>query len=117
MGRGGHHPAGQPRPGGHTHRQAAGDRQRRGSRSCRPNCASVTGIDNGYLRCGGIEFLAPDDEDVLADLWRAEGIRVERMGGRRSCTVEPGAEGVPGTDHPVTCPTVPRCETRGTCGR
>src|SRR5262245_63642589 len=26
----------------------------------------LTGIDNGYLRCGGIEFLGEDDEEVLA---------------------------------------------------
>src|SRR5438309_8594590 len=33
----------------------------------------LTGIDNGYRQCGGIEFLRPGDEYVLP-LWRAEGI-------------------------------------------
>lgn len=32
-----------------------------------------TGIDNGYRRCGGIEFLQPEDEGIQ-DLWKAEGI-------------------------------------------
>jgi glycine oxidase len=38
----------------------------------------LTGIDNGYVRCGGIEFLEPHDTDVL-DLWRREGIAFERL--------------------------------------
>lgn len=33
----------------------------------------LTGTDNGYRRCGGIEFLAPEDADVPA-VWAAEGI-------------------------------------------
>ncbi|MDB5313331.1 MAG: hcnC [Gemmataceae bacterium] len=37
-----------------------------------------TGIDNGYLRCGAVEFLRPADEYVLP-LWRAEGVAVERL--------------------------------------
>jgi glycine oxidase len=39
----------------------------------------ATGIDNGYLRCGGIECLGPGDEYAAA-LWNAEGIRFERIG-------------------------------------
>ena len=49
-----------------------------------------TGIDNGYRRCGGIEFLQPADEDVLP-LWEAEGIRVEPLG-----RTVPGLGDVPG---------------------
>lgn len=49
-----------------------------------------TGIDNGYRRCGGIEFLQPVDEDVLP-LWEAEGIRVEPLRGS-----VPGLGDVPG---------------------
>ncbi len=35
-----------------------------------------TGIDTGYRRCGGVEFLQPHDEDVLA-CWEREGIHFE----------------------------------------
>ena len=49
-----------------------------------------TGIDNGYRRCGGIEFLQPDDEDVLP-LWKAEGIWVEPLRGP-----VPGLGDIPG---------------------
>jgi glycine oxidase len=36
----------------------------------------ATGIDNGYLRSGGIEWLR-EDEDALVQSWRGEGIRFE----------------------------------------
>src|SRR5271154_6741804 len=39
----------------------------------------LTGIDNGYLHCGGIEFLEGDATEVL-ELWRNEGIAFERIG-------------------------------------
>lgn len=48
----------------------------------------VTGIDNGYLRCGGIECWEPGDE-YAADLWTAEGIRFERIGWGDVCDLEP----------------------------
>jgi glycine oxidase len=38
----------------------------------------LTGIDNGYRRCGGIEFLTPEDAGV-PELWAAEGIAFERV--------------------------------------
>ncbi len=38
----------------------------------------LTGIDNGYRKCGGIEFLAPEDAGV-PDVWRAEAIAFERL--------------------------------------
>ncbi len=38
----------------------------------------LTGIDNGYLRCGGIEFLQSHDSDVI-ELWESEGIDFEHM--------------------------------------
>ena len=38
----------------------------------------LTGVDNGYRRCGAFEFLAPEDAAV-PDLWRAEGIAFERL--------------------------------------
>ncbi len=37
-----------------------------------------SGIENGYRRCGGVEFLAPDDEGVL-NHWEREGIRFEHV--------------------------------------
>jgi glycine oxidase len=38
----------------------------------------LTGIDIGYRRCGGIEFLAPEVEAEVTALWSAEGIAFER---------------------------------------
>ncbi len=38
----------------------------------------LTGIDNGYRLCGGIDFLTPEDADV-PELWEAEGIAFERL--------------------------------------
>jgi glycine oxidase len=35
-----------------------------------------TGIDNGYRRCGGLEFLAAGGE-AEADEWRSEGVTIE----------------------------------------
>src|SRR5262249_6685984 len=35
-----------------------------------------TGIDNGYLCCGGLEFL-DDPADTAGDEWRGEGVRWE----------------------------------------
>ncbi|HVK19064.1 MAG TPA: FAD-dependent oxidoreductase, partial [Fimbriiglobus sp.] len=40
----------------------------------------TTGIDTGYRRCGGIEFLHPHDRDVI-ELWEAEGFPFERLTG------------------------------------
>ncbi|MBN9120401.1 MAG: FAD-dependent oxidoreductase [Planctomycetes bacterium] len=38
----------------------------------------LTGVDNGYRRCGGIEFLTAEDADV-PDVWAAEGIAFTRV--------------------------------------
>jgi glycine oxidase len=38
----------------------------------------LTGIDNGYRLCGGLEFLTHEDADV-PDVWAAEGIAFERL--------------------------------------
>jgi glycine oxidase len=54
-----------------------------------------TGIDNGYLRCGGVEFLQPGDEDVLP-LWEAEGIAFERLTPDGLNRLEPAAGAVSG---------------------
>jgi glycine oxidase len=56
----------------------------------------LTGIDPGYRRCGGIEFLKPDDEYVLP-LWRAEWVAFERLTREALSRLEPGIGSVPGT--------------------
>lgn len=38
-----------------------------------------TGIDNGYVRCGGIEFLTPEEAAEILAVWRAEGVRYSRL--------------------------------------
>jgi glycine oxidase len=47
-----------------------------------------TGIDNGYLRCGGLELLAgpedPDDQE-----WRGDGIRCEELSASDLLRLEP----------------------------
>lgn len=55
----------------------------------------LTGIDNGYLRCGGIEFIADDPTEIL-DLWRNEGIVVDRLPRQVLRTLEPAVGEVPG---------------------
>jgi glycine oxidase len=47
-----------------------------------------TGLDNGYRRCGGIEFLTADETDVPA-LWAAEGIAFERLTPEEAKRLEP----------------------------
>jgi glycine oxidase len=51
-----------------------------------------TGIDNGYLRCGGLELLAgdadPDDQE-----WRGDGIRCEELRGADLRRLEPNLAG------------------------
>jgi glycine oxidase len=55
----------------------------------------LTGVDNGYRACGGIEFLQPGDEYALP-LWEAEGIAVERLSPAGLKALEPGVGAVPG---------------------
>jgi glycine oxidase len=54
-----------------------------------------TGIDNGYRRCGGIEFLQPEDEGLPA-LWKAEGIAVYSLTREGVARLEPALAPVPG---------------------
>lgn len=54
-----------------------------------------TGIDNGYLRCGGIEFLQPEDRYAL-ELWDAERIRYEALDREQLRELEPEILNVPG---------------------
>jgi glycine oxidase len=56
---------------------------------------SVTGIDNQFHQCGGVEFLGPDDLDV-EDLWVHEELPYEHLTEERLREVVPGVEPVPG---------------------
>lgn len=58
----------------------------------------LNGIDNGYRRCGGIEFLQRDDEYVLP-LWESEGITFERLSRNDLRTLEPGLGEVEATPY------------------
>jgi glycine oxidase len=48
----------------------------------------ATGLDNGYFVSGGIEWLE-EDEALITEAWRKEGIRAERVAGNRLREVEP----------------------------
>ncbi|HYH67166.1 MAG TPA: FAD-dependent oxidoreductase [Urbifossiella sp.] len=61
-----------------------------------------TGIDTGYRRCGGIEFLHPHDRDVV-ELWEAEGFPFERLTRARRNAIAPAAAGFSG--EPYLLPT------------
>jgi glycine oxidase len=61
-----------------------------------------TGVDTGYRRCGGIEFLHPHDHDVV-DLWEAEGFPFELLTRRDLGQREPAATGFSG--EPYLLPT------------
>ena len=50
----------------------------------------LTGIDNGYRRCGGIEFLLPEDAGA-SGVWHAEGIAFERLTGDEARRLDPAA--------------------------
>jgi glycine oxidase len=47
-----------------------------------------TGIDNGYLRCGGLEFVY-DGADVAAEEWRGEGVACEQLDEQAGRRLEP----------------------------
>jgi glycine oxidase len=47
-----------------------------------------TGIDNGYCRCGGLEFVQTDDE-AAAEEWRGTGIAFELISGPALQRLEP----------------------------
>ncbi|MBA4186431.1 MAG: glycine oxidase ThiO [Planctomycetaceae bacterium] len=55
----------------------------------------LTGLDNGYLRCGAIEFLEDDPTEIL-DVWRAEGIVYDRLHRQVREVIAPGLGDVPG---------------------
>mgnify|MGYP005848816147 CR=1 FL=1 len=51
----------------------------------------LTGLDNGYLRCGGIEFL-PADEEELPALWQQEQVEYSVVNSGDLATLEPQIE-------------------------
>jgi glycine oxidase len=55
----------------------------------------LTGLDNGYLKCGGIEFIEEDPTEIL-DLWRNEGIVVDRLPPHVLHVTEPTLGHIPG---------------------
>lgn len=57
-----------------------------------------TGIDNGYRRCGGIEFLNPEDEYAVP-LWAAEDVAFERLSAAGLAGREPGLGETVGTPY------------------
>lgn len=61
-----------------------------------------TGVDNGYRRCGGVEFLHAHDMDVL-ELWEQEGFPFERLSRPQLHSLEPTFEHIPG--EPYYLPT------------
>lgn len=52
----------------------------------------LTGIDNGYRRCGGIELESGIAPEVIA-LWRAEGLRFEKVPAGQISRLEPALSG------------------------
>jgi glycine oxidase len=54
----------------------------------------LTGIDNGYRRCGGIEFLDPHESDVI-DIWESEGISFSRLSRQELESSEPAVALIP----------------------
>jgi glycine oxidase len=47
-----------------------------------------TGIDNGFVRCGGLEFLGQADEETARE-WRGEGIASETLDEKALAGLEP----------------------------
>ncbi len=58
----------------------------------------LTGIDNGYRRCGGIEFLHAHETDIV-ELWETEGIAFERLSRRDLALREPALAPVDADAH------------------
>lgn len=56
----------------------------------------LTGIDNGYVRCGGIEFMTPGEDDDILAAWFAERIPAEFVAEGSLRRLEPHLRPVPG---------------------
>ncbi len=49
----------------------------------------ITGIDNGYRRCGGIELLSPQERAAVFAAWQAEEIRYSELSPAELHALEP----------------------------
>ncbi|VTS03463.1 NAD(P)/FAD-dependent oxidoreductase [Tuwongella immobilis] len=49
----------------------------------------LTGIDNGYRRCGGIEIFTPEEAEIIPSIWRREGIAFEELNACSLGDIEP----------------------------
>jgi glycine oxidase len=80
-------------PGNPAHARSPVDQLRAHSSALFPTLSyelrERTGIDNGYLRCGGLEFISQEGE-AAAEEWRSEGIAVERLEEKQLLQLEPG---------------------------
>ncbi|MBA4064657.1 MAG: glycine oxidase ThiO [Isosphaera sp.] len=56
----------------------------------------LTGVDNGYLWCGGVEFLGSGEAADVLPVWRNEGIAFERLSLEGLRRLEPAVGDVPG---------------------
>lgn len=68
----------------------------------------LTGIDNGYVKCGGIEFLDEEDADCVA-MWEAEGLDFVPL--------SPGGEGDQNLPPPRIRPGAEPVAPAGSCHR
>jgi glycine oxidase len=85
-------------PGNPRHALTAYDRLRATSSALFPELTtqlkSITGIDNGYRKCGGIEFLGDADRETLP-AWRTEGVDFEPLVAARIHELEPNLQPLP----------------------
>jgi glycine oxidase len=56
----------------------------------------LTGLDNGYLRCGGLEFLDVHEAAEVLPLWQTEGIAYEKLTTAALREYEPSVGAIPG---------------------
>ena len=79
-------------PGNPGHTGSPIDRLRGQSASMFPDLSAElrerTGLDNGYLRSGGLEFI-DDAADSIAEAWRVEGVAFEFVQGSELRRLEP----------------------------
>jgi glycine oxidase len=80
-------------PGNPDRARTPADRLRAHSAALFPELSAElrerTGIDNGHLRCGGLEFAGAGDESA-AEEWDREGIAFELLGENDVSRLEPG---------------------------
>ncbi len=78
-------------PGDPQHAQSPFDQLRAHSSTMYPDLSQElrerTGVDNGYLRCGGLEITAGAGE--AAEEWRGEGVAVEALSEKDARRLEP----------------------------